>query len=86
MEAAKVLGREIVVQGVRQNTDLEKAFAIFAEGQVDAITVATDTILAYRSQALVEFAARYKVPAVYGEPFIPRRGGLMSYSAVINDV
>jgi putative tryptophan/tyrosine transport system substrate-binding protein len=69
------------MQGVRPNIDIEKAFAKFVERQVSAITVATDTIFAdpRRSQAVVELAARYKMPAVYGQPFLPRRGGLMSY-------
>jgi putative tryptophan/tyrosine transport system substrate-binding protein len=88
MEAAKALGRELIVQGVRQNADIETAFAQFVERQVGAITVATDTIFGdpRRSQAVVEFAARYKIPAVYGEPFFPRKGGLMSYSAAIDEV
>jgi putative ABC transport system substrate-binding protein len=39
-----------------------------------------------RSRAIVEFASRYKMPAVYGAQFFPRIGGLMSYSADGKDV
>jgi putative tryptophan/tyrosine transport system substrate-binding protein len=88
IEAAKALGRDIVVQAVRQNIDIENAFTSFVERQVEAITVATDTIFAdpRRSKAVVELATRYKMPAVYGEPFFPRIGGLISYSAVIDEM
>ena len=84
LEAAKALGREIVVQEVRRDIDIEKAFASFAEREVSAVMVAPDSFLAddpSRSRAIVEFASRYKMPAVYGVQFFPRIGGLMSYSA-----
>jgi putative tryptophan/tyrosine transport system substrate-binding protein len=87
-DAVKKFGRQIVVQSVREITDIKKAFASFAEEKVDAITVATDSIFDERrsSQAVVEFAARYKMPAVYGFRFFPREGGLMSYSADLDEV
>ena len=83
IESAKALGREIVVEEVRRNADIEKAFASFVERRVSAITVAVDVIFAEpsRTQAVIEFAARYKLPAVYGDWFYTRRGGLMSYAA-----
>jgi putative ABC transport system substrate-binding protein len=82
VESAKALGREIVVQEVRRNDDIEKAFAIFVERRVSAITVAPDVFfVGSRGQAVIEFAARYKLPAVYGDQFFTRRGGLMSYAA-----
>ena len=42
MEAAKALGREVVVHPIRQNIDIEKAFASFAEREVSGITVAPE--------------------------------------------
>jgi putative ABC transport system substrate-binding protein len=46
LEAAKALGREIVVQEVRRDIDIEKAFASFAEREVSAVMVAPDSSLA----------------------------------------
>jgi len=89
LEAAKALGREIVVQEVRRDIDIEKAFASFAERGVSAVMVAPDSFLAddpSRSRAIVEFASRYKMPAVYGVEFFPRIGGLISYGADGKDV
>jgi putative tryptophan/tyrosine transport system substrate-binding protein len=88
MDAAKALGVEIVRQDVRQVSDIERAFGSFVERQVSAITVATDIIFSdpRRSQAVVEFAARYKLPAVYGQQFFSRIGGLMSYSVSSNNM
>jgi putative ABC transport system substrate-binding protein len=90
MESAKALGREIIVQEVRRspnanltfNDDIEKAFASFVERRVSAITVPPDVFFTgSRGSAVIEFAARYKLPAVYGDQFFTRRGGLMSYAA-----
>jgi putative tryptophan/tyrosine transport system substrate-binding protein len=89
IETAKALGKEIVVQGVRQGIDIERAFASFAERKVSAITVAPDSFLGddlRRSRAVVELASLYKMPAVYGAQFFPRMGGLMSYTADAKDV
>ena len=94
MESAKALGREIVVQEVRRspngnvtfNDDIEKAFASFVERRVSAITVPPDVFFTgSRGSAVIEFAARYKLPAVYGDQFFTRRGGLMSYAVSLAD-
>jgi putative tryptophan/tyrosine transport system substrate-binding protein len=86
MESAEALGREIVVREVRRNADIEEAFASFVERRVSAITVAPHAVFGEpsRSQTVIEFAARYKLPAVYGQEFFTRRGGLMSYAADID--
>jgi putative ABC transport system substrate-binding protein len=84
LDSAKTLGKEIVVQEVRRDIDIEKAFASFAEREVSAVMVAPESFLVddpRRSRAIVEFASRYKMPAVYGTQFFPRIGGLISYSA-----
>jgi putative tryptophan/tyrosine transport system substrate-binding protein len=83
LEAAKALGRELVVHPVRQNIDIRRAFANFAEQEVRGITVDPVSNL---GQAVVEFAARYKIPAVYGSSYFPRLGGLMSYNAEPQDM
>jgi ABC-type uncharacterized transport system substrate-binding protein len=88
LEAAKALGREVVVRPIGTINDIEKAFASFAEREVSGITV--DPVSTFndprRGQAVIEFASLYKIPAVYGSPYFPRGGGLMSYSADFQDV
>jgi putative ABC transport system substrate-binding protein len=88
LEAAKALGREVVVHPIRQNIDIEKAFSSFAEREVSGIMVAPEATFddPRRRQAVVEFATLYKIPAVYGDSSFPRRGGLMSYSADFKDL
>jgi putative ABC transport system substrate-binding protein len=88
LEAAKALGRELVVHPVRQNIDIRRAFANFAVREVSGVTVDPVSIFGdpRRGQAVIEFAARYKIPAVYGASYFPRLGGLMSYNADFQDI
>jgi putative tryptophan/tyrosine transport system substrate-binding protein len=59
--------------------DLEGAFASIVNAQVDAVLVSADSFMFSIQTALVDLAARHKLPAVYPIRSFTARGGLASY-------
>lgn len=77
--AAPALGIEVVSNRVENASDLESSLESFARVPDGGLVVVPDaTMTRYRGQ-LVGLAARYRLPAVYPEPFYVTEGGLMSY-------
>ena len=65
---------------------LESAFQTAKQKQVDAImTIATRQFFAERKR-IVEFAAKYRLPAIYFQKEFVDEGGLMSYAADFDDL
>jgi putative tryptophan/tyrosine transport system substrate-binding protein len=83
--AGQALGREIVVLEIRNDLDLEPAFATLVEQGAGAVTVGNFTTLANVSDHIIELAARHKVPTMYPARFYSAAGGLMSYSVDLVD-
>jgi putative tryptophan/tyrosine transport system substrate-binding protein len=81
LEAARALGREIIVQEVRTNSDFEAAFATLVQRGAGALVVGTFPWFFERRDRILALAARHRIPAMYpGRAFV-LEGGLMSYSA-----
>ena len=82
---ASALGVDVSPIDIRDAGDIEHAIADFA-GSPNAGLVVTPSgsSSAYIAQ-IVTLAARYKLPAVYSEDFVPARGGLISYGPEIPD-
>jgi putative ABC transport system substrate-binding protein len=79
--AARTLGLELVVVDARTDSDLEAAFATFAQQRVGAVLVGTSTLYNRRMEQLVALAARHALPATFANgEFVPA-GGLMSYGS-----
>jgi putative ABC transport system substrate-binding protein len=82
------LGMRLLVRPVEivAATDLPGAFAELASAHVGAILAGSDARLVRHHQAIVELAARHRLPAVYGLREYVEVGGLMAYSASVQQL
>ena len=67
-----------VLRDVRDQTELEPAFAEMAKARVDALAVSEDPTLAGYSKAIVDLAAKYRWPSI-GYRGLAEAGGLIGY-------
>jgi ABC-type uncharacterized transport system substrate-binding protein len=81
LKAARVLGREVIVVGIRNPIDFEAPFATFAERGAGALIVGAFPWFFERRDKIMALAARRKMPAMYPSGSFVFGGGLMSYSA-----
>lgn len=77
--AAAALRLEIASVEVRRLEDLEAAFEKIRSRNAQGLIVVNDTLVAQRIAAVIDFAARDKLPAVYGVSRYAEEGGLVSY-------
>ena len=84
-DAAQLLGVELVVVDVVARQDFDPAFARIEQSQAEALLVAVEPLITTNREAVIAFAARRRLPALYtfGDDLV-RDGGLMSYSADIS--
>jgi len=80
--AAQVLGVQLQPLEVRgPNPDFERAFQDTAGGQAGALITLDDLLILIHRRKIVDFAAKKRLPAMYGFRELPDAGGLMSYTA-----
>jgi ABC-type uncharacterized transport system substrate-binding protein len=79
--AAQPLGIELRVQEVRDPGEFEKTFAAITKERAGAIMVLTGPLLTTHRKRIVEFAAKSRLPAMYGISEFVDAGGLMFYGA-----
>jgi putative ABC transport system substrate-binding protein len=84
--AARTLGLEVQVLGVREPEDFAAAFAAMVRDRPDAILMVTDALTALHRKRVFEFAAQQKLPAIYEYASLVRDGGLMSYGPDMGEV
>ena len=77
--AASANGRQIEVVTANTNPEIDEAFAIFAQKQVDACLISPDVFFTSGRVRIVILAAHYKIPAIYYQRDFAEAGGLMSY-------
>lgn len=73
------LGLNVVLAS--NSDEIARAFAVFGQEQSKALIVLTDMVFISERHQIVELAAHYRIPAIYGQEFFTRAGGLMSYGA-----
>jgi putative ABC transport system substrate-binding protein len=78
-DAARTLGRQLVIMNARTDSDLEPAFATFSQHRVGAILVSDSNFYARRTEQLASLAARHALPAIFPLREFALAGGLMSY-------
>jgi putative ABC transport system substrate-binding protein len=83
-DAAQRLGLELVVVDVVARQDFEPAFARIEQSQVEALLVMGEPLIGHNREAVIAFAARWRLPALYTTGDLVLDGGLMSYSTNIN--
>jgi putative tryptophan/tyrosine transport system substrate-binding protein len=83
--AARVLGQQIRVLSVSNDSDVELAFASFAQLKAGALLVSVSPFFDSRPERLVALAAHHAMPAVYYLREFVTAGGLISYGASISN-
>jgi putative tryptophan/tyrosine transport system substrate-binding protein len=78
-KAGKPLGLELHIENANKVSDLDIAFANFANKRVGAVFVEGGALFLSHRQELTALAARYALPASYFFPEFGEVGGLMSY-------
>ena len=83
---ARDLGVRLRVMEADDPDRLKAAFATMASERAGALMVLTDIMFITHRRAIVELAARHRLPAVYGEREYVNDGGLMCYGANLEDM
>jgi putative ABC transport system substrate-binding protein len=78
-EAARRLGAAITRYLVRNNRELEAAYAAIRASRTDAMIVFPDSQTFARRKEIADFAARARIPSMYGWTEFVESGGLVSY-------
>jgi putative ABC transport system substrate-binding protein len=77
--AAEALGVKLLFVDAQRVDDFEGAFATIASARSDALMLSADTLMFRNREALVDLAARHKIPASYPIREFAASGGLVSY-------
>ena len=70
---------DLVVQLVKTDDDLPRAFAGFEKARAGTLVVQTSPFAAARRERIAELAARHRLPAMYEVPAYVDAGGLIAY-------
>jgi len=84
-EAARQIGRNLLVLRVRTDADIEAAFATMVERLVGGVLINGLATLEARSGLIVALATRHGLPAIYTVREWAVIGGLMTYSTSFTD-
>jgi len=77
--AAQQLQLDLVVQLVKTDEDLPRAFAGFEKAGAETVLVQTSPFAAARREKIAELAARHRLPAMYEVRAYVDAGGLVAY-------
>jgi len=77
----RALGREIVVVGAANATEIDAAMTTVAARQPIGLAVGGDPVFIIEELRVIDLAARLSIPAIYAYARAARRGGLMSLGA-----
>jgi putative tryptophan/tyrosine transport system substrate-binding protein len=84
--AATTLGVQLQSLVLRGPDDFAGALAAAATGRAGALTVVEDPLMTTRRSQIVDFAAKSRLPAIYGPKEFVDAGGLMSYGVNAADM
>ncbi len=77
--AARAMHVRLEIVEVRSPEELEGTLGQIARSRVDAILMIASPVLLTARHRIVEFAAKRRLPAMYGEALFVEAGGLMFY-------
>ena len=80
-DTARTLGMRLQPLEVRGPHDLDRAFAAMTTERAEAVIVLVDAMLLNYRTRIVDLAATYRLPAVYGLSEYAAAGGLITYGA-----
>jgi putative ABC transport system substrate-binding protein len=85
-DEVKVLSQAVLARGksfipveAGSENDFEPAFNSLVENKCGALVMSVDSFFNTRRDALIDLAARNRIPTMYGWPEFPRAGGMASY-------
>jgi putative ABC transport system substrate-binding protein len=84
--SAQSLGIESVVLNVRTPEDIVTAFVAASGQQVDALSVATETVTQANRTLIADLAVEHRLPAIYGSREFVDAGGLIAYGVSYPDL
>jgi putative ABC transport system substrate-binding protein len=84
--AAASLGLQRTWFPIRRTEELDRTLGAIVRQRAEALYVAGDPLLVSHRQRIVEFAARHRLPAMYGLRDFVEAGGLIAYSTSIFDL
>ena len=84
-EAARAVGKQLLVLRVSTEGEFDAAFATIAVQRIGALLVTSDPFFNSRPDQLAALAARYAVPTIYSQREFAAAGGLMSYGTSLAD-
>jgi ABC-type uncharacterized transport system substrate-binding protein len=84
-EAARVIGRQIIIVKAGTASDFETAFATIVQQRAGALVIAGDPFFNSQIEQLGALTVRHAVPAIYQQREFAAAGGLMSYGINIPD-
>jgi putative ABC transport system substrate-binding protein len=84
--AARSLGVQPQLLGVRGPDELDAAFAAMAKERVGALLVLADVVFSFHRTRLVTLVAKSRLPAAYSDRDLVEAGGLMSYGPSLRDL
>jgi len=82
---AQAMKIDLQVLGVQNAADLEKQLDA-SKGRVEGLVALRDPVFIINKALLVELAARYRLPTLYGMSDFTAAGGLMSYGPNLRDM
>lgn len=77
--AAKSLGVQLLIQETDLPGEFEAAFEAVGRAGCEALMVGGDAVFTNNRAAVIELAARHRIPAIYAERDYAAAGGLASY-------
>ena len=84
-EAARTLGRRLIVLNARSAGDIDAAFASIVQARADALLVAPGAFFTIHRNQIIALAARHGIPTSYAGPEYASSGGLISYGTSLVD-
>jgi putative ABC transport system substrate-binding protein len=83
--AVLAAGARATIVAVRGRDDLQRAFSVLSEAQVDGLLVLQSPVFFFQAKKIGELAAEAKIPAVYTTPNYVEAGGLASLGGDLAD-
>jgi putative ABC transport system substrate-binding protein len=85
-DAAEQLGVKVVAAKIREASDVEAAFEMIVSEPNTGFILPPDPTVAAHRKLIVELAARYRVPGIYGYRSFVADGGLISYGTSFPEI
>jgi putative tryptophan/tyrosine transport system substrate-binding protein len=85
-DAAQTVGVELHFQSAKDQDEIDRAFAEYAELGAEGLLINPDPLFVNERELILRLAARRSVAAIYFDRIFVASGGLMSYGASLTDI